>query len=144
MLIWSDFQDMKPSFNNNFNNIIEFLAKRNSKATRLVLNILLFLKGRVILIIIWKSVYFSFSHSFNELPGKRIVLFSYGSGLASSMFTLVISEDTSQQTQLEKIHQCLKEVRERLNSRVKMTPEQFEQTLKLREETHHKGENHFG
>lgn len=83
-------------------------------------------------------VSFIINHSFNELPGKRIVLFSYGSGLASSMFTLVISEDTSQQTQLEKIHQCLKEVRERLNSRVKMTPEQFEQTLKLREETHHK------
>lgn len=82
-------------------------------------------------------VSFLIHHSLSELSGKRIVLFSYGSGLASSMFTLVISAEAPQQTQLQKIHQCLSDVHNRLNTRVKQTPGQFEQMLKLREETHH-------
>jgi len=67
----------------------------------------------------------------NELLNKRIVLFSYGSGLASSMFSLKVVgsvEDIAKKLYL----------RERLSSRIWMNPEDFTKTLQLREERYGK------
>ncbi|KXS21614.1 hydroxymethylglutaryl-CoA synthase [Gonapodya prolifera JEL478] len=64
-----------------------------------------------------------------QLVGKRIVLFSYGSGLASSMFSFrVVSPPTD-------IHRVLN-VRARLDSRTRVDPAEFDATMQLREHTH--------
>ncbi|XP_013399881.1 hydroxymethylglutaryl-CoA synthase 1 [Lingula anatina] len=78
------------------------------------------------------------SYSCSELAGKRVTLFSYGSGLASSMFSLHFSEDASPGSQLERVCLSLCDLQERLDSRKKMPPADFDKMMKLREETHHK------
>ncbi|GJD08074.1 Hydroxymethylglutaryl-CoA synthase A [Galdieria sulphuraria] len=63
----------------------------------------------------------------NDLMNKRIVLFSYGSGLASSMFSLKVIQS------VQPIAQKL-DMRTRLSSRIWMNPEDFTKTLQLREQ----------
>ncbi|XP_064604859.1 hydroxymethylglutaryl-CoA synthase 1-like [Liolophura sinensis] len=72
-----------------------------------------------------------------DLAGKKIVLFSYGSGLASSMFSMTVTGDASPGSALAKLHHSLENLQERLDSRQKVQPEVFDKTMKLREETHH-------
>jgi len=69
--------------------------------------------------------------------GKRIVLFSYGSGLASSMFSLRASTDVSPDSPLQRLVGSLVDLKTRLDSRQKVEPQVFEKTMKLREDTHH-------
>lgn len=76
-------------------------------------------------------------HSVTEVAGKRVVLFSYGSGLASSMFSLRVSEDISSSSPLNKLVHSLSDIRQRLDSRKKVAPSDFEKIMKLRENTHH-------
>lgn len=78
-----------------------------------------------------------------DLAGKKIVLFSYGSGLASSMFSITVTGDASPGSALAKLHQSLKNLQERLDSREKVPPEVFDKTMKLREETHHLGKSNY-
>lgn len=52
-----------------------------------------------------------------DLPGKRVALFSYGSGLASSFFSLQIKSGSG----LEKLLEGLKDVKTRLESRKKVS-----------------------
>ena len=59
-----------------------------------------------------------------DLPGKRVALFSYGSGLASSFFSLQIKSGSG----LEKLLEGLKDVKTRLESRKKVSAK--EQTPK--------------
>ena len=68
-----------------------------------------------------------------------MVLFSYGSGLASSMFSLRASQDASPGSRLETLVSSVANVKERLDARFKTEPEKFEEIMKLREETHHLG-----
>jgi len=63
--------------------------------------------------------------------GKRIVLFSYGSGLASTMFSFHVAGS------LETMRNALS-VRSRLAQRTVATPLEFEESMKLREHTHNK------
>ncbi|XP_064595779.1 hydroxymethylglutaryl-CoA synthase 1-like [Liolophura sinensis] len=72
-----------------------------------------------------------------ELAGKKIVLFSYGSGLASTMFSMTATDDYYEGSSLAKLHDSLKGLQDRLDSRIKVQPETFDKTMKLREETHH-------
>jgi 3-hydroxy-3-methylglutaryl CoA synthase len=53
-----------------------------------------------------------------DLPGKKVALFSYGSGLASSFFSLQIKSGPG----LEKIREALKDVKTRLQLRKKVSP----------------------
>lgn len=76
------------------------------------------------------------SDSIENLAKKRILLFSYGSGLAASMFSARISSDTSENSPLSRLIKGLSDVKERLDARERITPLQFEQTLNLREKTH--------
>ncbi len=79
------------------------------------------------------------SQTAQELCGQRLVLFSYGSGLASSMFSFRLSQDASPGSQLEALASSCADLKARLDSRRKIDPAQFEQSMKLREETHHLG-----
>nr|QFU80951.1 HGMS [Eotetranychus kankitus] len=77
------------------------------------------------------------SKPLEEIAGKRILLFSYGSGMAASMFCLQISPDSTANSPLDKLYKGISEVPILLKQRTKITPQEFVETLKLREETHH-------
>ncbi|KAK7067917.1 Hydroxymethylglutaryl-CoA synthase, cytoplasmic [Halocaridina rubra] len=77
-------------------------------------------------------------NSVETLAGKRITLFSYGSGLAATMFSVKISDDAGPGTPLTNLVSSLGNLQARLESRVKVSPEIFADTMKLREDTHHK------
>ncbi|XP_076067054.1 hydroxymethylglutaryl-CoA synthase isoform X4 [Oratosquilla oratoria] len=79
------------------------------------------------------------SHTVSSLAGKKIGLFSYGSGLAATMFSIKVSTDTSPGMPLAKLVTSMANLRDRLESRVKVNPQAFAQIMQLREDTHHKG-----
>lgn len=64
-----------------------------------------------------------------KLQGKRIGLFSYGSGLAASLFSAVVKGDITYIT--EKL-----DLDNKLNSRKIATPDEYEAALALREAAH--------
>ncbi|KAJ1944483.1 3-hydroxy-3-methylglutaryl coenzyme A synthase [Linderina macrospora] len=64
-----------------------------------------------------------------DLQGKRVALFSYGSGCAASMYSFRVRGDTT------KIAEALN-LTSRLDSRTKVSPSDFEQIMALREKTH--------
>lgn len=63
------------------------------------------------------------------LHGKRLGVFSYGSGLASSMFSLKVVGDTTEMA--EKLN-----LEDRLNSRRVVAPEVYDEMCMLREKAH--------
>ncbi|XP_036330777.1 hydroxymethylglutaryl-CoA synthase 1 [Rhagoletis pomonella] len=69
-----------------------------------------------------------------QLVGKRIGVFSYGSGLAASMYSILVTKD-------EKVFQQfvskLDYVLPLLNSREKVAPEVFSQLMAVREKNNH-------
>merc|ERR1719322_2069484 len=73
------------------------------------------------------------SQPIQNLAGNRIALFSYGSGMASSFFTIKISDDCSENSSLVKFSKVIEDVQSRLESRQKLAPEEFVETLNLRE-----------
>ncbi|KAJ3270261.1 hypothetical protein HDV01_000427 [Terramyces sp. JEL0728] len=78
------------------------------------------------------SLYFclaSLISSGQDLVGKKFVLFSYGSGLSSSMFSLTVKKPVDHIA-------AIMNIPERLNQRTKIAPEEFDKTLQLREKTH--------
>ncbi|XP_022913980.1 hydroxymethylglutaryl-CoA synthase 1 [Onthophagus taurus] len=71
-----------------------------------------------------------------ELSGNKIGLFSYGSGLASSMFSITVKNNPDA---LKRIVDNLKPIRDTLdNKRICVSPEKFSAILQLREENCHK------
>lgn len=64
-----------------------------------------------------------------KLQGKRIGMFSYGSGLAASLFSVTVQGDISYIT--EKL-----DLDQKLSSRKVATPEEYEAALHLREAAH--------
>lgn len=81
-------------------------------------------------------VSFIASKPLEELRGLRVGMFSYGSGLAASLFALRFSSDIKGST-LDDLHASLQDIQTRLDSRKKVSPEEFTAILQLREETHH-------
>lgn len=65
-----------------------------------------------------------------ELQGKRIMVFSYGSGLTSAMFSFKVTGDVS------KLHEKLKTLKADLDSRTWKSPLEYEEIMKLRETSH--------
>lgn len=78
------------------------------------------------------------SHSLESISGKRVVLFSYGSGLASSMFSLKFTDNKAPGSSLLKLVSSLADLRHRLDARVSVSPADFDAAMRLREETHHR------
>lgn len=81
----------------------------------------------------------SYAEKIETLAGRRIVLFSYGSGLASSMFSLRASEDVKPDSLLQQVVASFADLRARLDARQKVAPLDFETSMKLRQDTHHLG-----
>jgi len=79
-------------------------------------------------------VSFIVSHETAEsLVGKRVALFSYGSGCASTFFSVKVKDRAAA------LHQQLKaNVLSRLKARTKISPEEYTKTMQLREDTHNK------
>lgn len=73
-----------------------------------------------------------------NLANKRLLLFSYGSGLAASMFSVRISGDTSDNSALSRLVQGVSDIPHRLEQRTSVAASQFEETLNLREKTHNR------
>ncbi|XP_076331659.1 hydroxymethylglutaryl-CoA synthase 1-like [Tachypleus tridentatus] len=69
-----------------------------------------------------------------DVLGKRIGMFSYGSGLASSMFSLQVTTDADM---VDNLHMSLKEQLSHLELRKRVSPAEFTSILKIREDTHH-------
>ncbi|MCL4125247.1 UNVERIFIED_CONTAM: hypothetical protein GTU68_009410, partial [Idotea baltica] len=73
-----------------------------------------------------------------NLSGKRIGLFSYGSGLAATMFSIKVSEDCGLQSPLHKMVLAAADIHSRLEAREKVGPSTFTNIMNIRETTHHK------
>lgn len=86
----------------------------------------------------WFSLYSIYSEPLEDLAGKRVLFFSYGSGLASAMFSFTISNNISSGSPLNLLVTSLKDIPERLASRLQVEPEEFVKTLTAREITHNK------
>jgi hydroxymethylglutaryl-CoA synthase len=65
----------------------------------------------------------------SDLLGKRIAMFSYGSGLASTMFSLRVVGDTS-------FMKSNLQVKERLEQRQKMEAKEYDEIMQRRERVH--------
>jgi len=68
----------------------------------------------------------------NRLINRRLGVFSYGSGLASSMFSFRVQNKPAE---LDKIR-CILNISERLSKRETVSPKDFEAALHHREQTH--------
>ncbi|XP_016078798.1 PREDICTED: hydroxymethylglutaryl-CoA synthase, mitochondrial isoform X2 [Miniopterus natalensis] len=77
-------------------------------------------------------------HSVQELAGSRIGAFSYGSGLAASLFSFRVSQDASPGSPLEKLVSSMSDLPKRLESRKRMSPEEFTEIMDQREHFFHK------
>lgn len=71
----------------------------------------------------------------NDLAGKKVALFSYGSGLASSLYSLTLSNNISH---LRTVTDKLAYLKPLLNQRQKVAPEEFTQLMEVREHNNHK------
>jgi hydroxymethylglutaryl-CoA synthase len=67
-----------------------------------------------------------------ELVNKPILFFSYGSGMAASMFSARVTKDTQA---IRKLLVGIQDVRAKLNERLKVTPEEFTAHLEHRKKT---------
>ncbi|CAB0031284.1 unnamed protein product [Trichogramma brassicae] len=72
-----------------------------------------------------------------ELAGNKIGVFSYGSGLASSMYSITVTSDLSQDSQLRKLVTNLSYVKTQLEARQQVHPEEYTKVLSLREKNCH-------
>jgi len=68
-------------------------------------------------------------------------LFSYGSGLCSSMYSLRISSNATPGSPLSQLIDSLSHIKQLLDQRTKVSPEEFAQVMETRERNHHKGKD---
>lgn len=73
-----------------------------------------------------------------SLAGNKVALFSYGSGLASSMYSITISKDSSLNSPLDKLVSNLSYVKPLLEKRISITPVEFSEIMEIREKNCHK------
>ncbi len=69
----------------------------------------------------------------NELPGKRIGVFSYGSGLAAAMFSFQVKGGAD----LSNLIRNCRNINERLDSRKVISPQEFSDILEQRQRSLH-------
>lgn len=78
------------------------------------------------------------SKDISEIAGNKIGLFSYGSGLAASMYSITVSKDCNENSPLAKIVSKLRNVKHLLGERQKVSPEKFTAMLEVRQQSCHK------
>lgn len=77
------------------------------------------------------------SKSPEELIGKKFALFSYGSGLASTMYSINICSDISAGSKLEKLITSLHDTVSYLDKRVSVEPSKFSELMEIRTKNYH-------
>ncbi|XP_045777160.1 hydroxymethylglutaryl-CoA synthase 1 [Maniola jurtina] len=77
------------------------------------------------------------SKSADQLIGKKFALFSYGSGLASTMYSINICNDMSAGSKLEKLINSLHESVAMLDKRQSVEPQLFSDLMQVRTENYH-------
>lgn len=77
------------------------------------------------------------SKPIDELAGNKIGVFSYGSGLCSSMYSLTVSRDTRDGSSLSKIVGGLSYVKSQLAARHRVSPADYTKVLAAREQNCH-------
>ncbi|KAG7204044.1 hypothetical protein KM043_001903 [Ampulex compressa] len=73
----------------------------------------------------------------NELAGSKVAIFSYGSGMCSSMYSLTITTDTHKDSNLMKIVSSLGYVKPELEARLRVSPKDYTETLDNRQKNCH-------
>ena len=77
------------------------------------------------------------SKPIEALAGNKVGIFSYGSGLASSMYSLSITKDVSRGSELSKLISNLEYVKKQLEARQRFSPEEYTRILDIREKNCH-------
>ncbi|XP_003747229.1 hydroxymethylglutaryl-CoA synthase 1 [Galendromus occidentalis] len=72
-----------------------------------------------------------------SIAGRRLGMFSYGSGSAATFFSLRVTDDVSKGSPLQMLHESLADLKDRLAQRIKVSPLDFGTIMKHRQETHH-------
>lgn len=72
-----------------------------------------------------------------SLAGMKVGIFSYGSGLASTMYSLTITKDSGADSALRRLVSSLSYVKCQLDARRKVHPEEYTKILALREQNCH-------
>ncbi len=79
-----------------------------------------------------------------QLYGRRMLLFSYGSGLASSMYSIVCRKVHETRFTLGQIQKSIKRARDILDhERFELTPDLMDKLLLEREKNGHQGKSHL-
>ncbi|KAK5648344.1 hypothetical protein RI129_003236 [Pyrocoelia pectoralis] len=78
------------------------------------------------------------NQNIEQIAGSKIGLFSYGSGLASTMYSITVTKDSNDNSQLNKLISNLKNVKTKLEQRLKVSPDKFISMLELRQQHLHK------
>lgn len=69
----------------------------------------------------------------DQIAGKRMLFFSYGSGAMATMYSAKLVQDKDS---LRGLLSCIEDVRDRLKERLRITPQEYSEHLKHRELTH--------
>lgn len=77
---------------------------------------------------------FTLSKPASDFAGKRVLVFSYGSGLASAMFSISLSKNGAAGSPLDLLQKNVQSHISLLSERLKITPEEFDRRMKEREE----------
>ncbi|KAF3430813.1 hypothetical protein E2986_10128 [Frieseomelitta varia] len=72
-----------------------------------------------------------------ELAGTKVGVFSYGSGLCSTMYSLTITKECNEKSDLMKIVSSLSYIKKELDARQKISPEDYTKVLEWREQNCH-------
>lgn len=79
---------------------------------------------------------FLLSASLDQLVNKRLLLFSYGSGLSASMFSARLSSDATPGSPLSKLLKGIVDVPQTLSNRLIVPANKYEETMNIREIIH--------
>ncbi|EFN75750.1 hydroxymethylglutaryl-CoA synthase 1 [Harpegnathos saltator] len=77
------------------------------------------------------------SKPIDELAGNKIAIFSYGSGMCSSMYSLTVTKDTQKDSSLARMIAALSYIKSQLQARQRVSPADYTKTLALREQNYH-------
>lgn len=77
------------------------------------------------------------SKSVKELAGTKVGIFSYGSGFCSTMYSITITKDYNEKSDLVKITSSLSYIKQQLDARQKISPADYTKVLELREQNCH-------
>lgn len=72
-----------------------------------------------------------------EIAGQNLLLFSYGSGLAATMYSISISTNAARGSPLHRCVSSVAHVKDALAKRIKIEPEEFTKIMEHKEKTHH-------